>query len=62
VAGGWVYQRSIPPSNGVFLHEDPNNLLMSIPIESVLSNVGAVVSSTRNLDLSAGIGLSGVEK
>jgi N-acetylmuramoyl-L-alanine amidase len=62
VTGGWVYQRPIPPSSGAFLHEDPNNLQMSIPIQTALSNVGAVVSSTRNLDMTSGLGVSGVEK
>ncbi len=62
VGGTWVYQRPIPPSSGALLHEDPNNLSMSIPIQTALSNAGAVVSSTRNLDVLAGIGASGQEK
>ena len=62
VSGAWVYQRPIPPSLGAFLHEDPNNLEMSIPISAALVNAGAVVSSSRNLDVLAGVGLSGIEK
>jgi N-acetylmuramoyl-L-alanine amidase len=62
VAGNWDYQRPIPPSSGAFLHEDPNNLQMSVPIQAALSNAGALVSSTRNLDVASGVGVSGVEK
>jgi N-acetylmuramoyl-L-alanine amidase len=61
-SGIWAYQRPVPPNEGSFLHEDLNNLEMAIPIGTELNNVGAIVSSTRELDFNAGIGLSNLEK
>ncbi len=59
--GNWKYQRPIPPFDGAFLHEDPNNLEMAVPIASALTTVGSLVSSVRDLNMNAGLGVSGLE-
>jgi N-acetylmuramoyl-L-alanine amidase len=59
--GSWTHQRPIPPSSGAFLHEDPNNLEMAVPIATALRAVGSLVSSVRDLNLNAGLGISGLE-
>jgi N-acetylmuramoyl-L-alanine amidase len=59
--GNWKYQRPIPPSDGAFLHEDPNNLEMAVPMASALTVVGSLVSSVRDLNLNTSVGISGLE-
>jgi N-acetylmuramoyl-L-alanine amidase len=59
--GAWKYQRPLSGNEGAFLHEDPNNLEMAVPIAIALSAVGSLVSSVRDLNLNAGLGISGLE-
>ncbi len=63
--GVWGLQRGLVDTNGnppIYVQEDFNNLLMAVRVRDALAGDGAVVSSARNLDTTAGNGVSGNPK
>ncbi len=60
--GAWGLQRGVVNTTGnppIYVQEDFNNLEMAIRVRDALAATGALVSSVRNLDKTAGNGASG---